>query len=433
MEKTIYISSTFRELKEHRAKVAEFFRNCSSKFEVVAMENYVAESIAPVEKCIEDVKACNIYVLILANRYGFVPAGSEKSVTETEYETAKQTRKKIFAFITDDPSFPADEGIDAEEKKEKLQKFKDAVRSAYLTHPDEQFISPDSLVVQLSETLMREMLKEQEGAGKKKEYFIPDLRKYCCDRKQQFGDYLLHKAAGHFKTFVIQGHRDELGRDLINRILLFTINDDSQRTLTFHCINDFLQSDYNKAKEKLIVNILADDLKMDRSNPLLKPDFSFLIEKINGRSQQDVVIVLSDDALSFDERAVNVLTQFLTEFHAAYKGKSLKDVYFFVNIQDEGEGKTDEIVKQLLAANEASETFVFELQRLEKGNAQIIEQWISCYLTGDEGRIRDLMDACFENLLQLRKFSMYEADKSIRRFMKKLNAKDSLVYEILNV
>lgn len=426
MGQKIYISSTFRDLKEHRGRVLEFFRNCSSKFELTAMENYVAESIPPLDKCVQDVKDCDIYVLILANRYGFIPAGAEKSVTESEYETAKATNKKVFAFITDDLSLPFDEGSDATLKKGKLAAFKQNVRNTYLTHPDEQFISPDSLVVQLSETLMRELLKD---------YFIADQRKYCCDRKQQFSDYLLHKAAGRFKVFLIHGHKDELGRDLINRILFFTINNDSQNTLTFHCINDFLQNDYDKAKEKLIVNILADDLKMDRNSPLLEPTISFLIKKIGERKGQDLVIVLHDDAMSFDAKALEIIKKFLTEFQTAYKSEGAKDVYLFINIQDEEEGdaKTSKVVQELLSCNSPEDAFVFALQRLEKGGTQIIDQWLSSYLIRDAGCIRELMETYFASLLQQKKFTMYEADKNIRRFLKKVNTHDSEVYDILNI
>jgi hypothetical protein len=388
------------------------------------MENYVAESITPVERCIQDVNDCDIYILILANRYGFIPPGSEKSVTETEYESARAGNKKIFAFITEDASFPHDEGPGAEEKVKKLAQFREAVRGAYLTHADEQFITPDSLVVQLSETLMKDLLKD---------YFIADLRKYCCDRKQQFSDYMLHKATGRFKVFLVHGHKDELGRDLINRFLYFTINNDVQQTLTFHCFNNFMQSDYDKAKEKLIINILTDDLKIGHSNAALEPDFATLVNKLNYRKQQDMVIVFSDDVISFDPKARAVLKQFLHEFYTYYKVQGKKEMYIFINIQDEGDSNTTEVVHDLLSCNSQEEVFLFELQRLEKGNTRIIDQWISSYLIRDEGCIRELLDTCFAPLLQQKNFTMYEADKSIRRFLKKVNTRDKEVFDILNI
>ena len=61
------MSSTFVDLREHRAKVIETLRQLGH--DVVAMENYVAEDQIPLETCVRDVSSCEIYVGIFGWRY----------------------------------------------------------------------------------------------------------------------------------------------------------------------------------------------------------------------------------------------------------------------------------------------------------------------------------------------------------------------------
>jgi len=147
----VYISSTYQDLKEHRKQVIEFFNKKTIKenFDLLSMEGYVADDIEPAMECIEDVKDCDIYILILANRYGFIPPKNnpgEISVTEIEYNTAvADPQKTILAFFADetDPQFTPDNDADEalrEKKKNKLITFKTRVREARLTHP-EPFVS----------------------------------------------------------------------------------------------------------------------------------------------------------------------------------------------------------------------------------------------------------------------------------------------------
>ena len=100
----VYISSTYRDLKEHRQSVIDFFHHLKEQFTVICMEGYIAEDKTPVQKCLDDVRSCDIYVLILANRYGFISedasANPERfSVTELEYLTAVKEGKKLLAFF----------------------------------------------------------------------------------------------------------------------------------------------------------------------------------------------------------------------------------------------------------------------------------------------------------------------------------------------
>ena len=93
----IYVSSTFVDLQEYREQVRIALRSVGH--EDVAMEYYTAGEERPVDKCLKDVAACDIYVGIFAWRYGYIPKGQKTSVTEQEYRTAVKLGKPCLIFI----------------------------------------------------------------------------------------------------------------------------------------------------------------------------------------------------------------------------------------------------------------------------------------------------------------------------------------------
>jgi hypothetical protein len=422
LQKKVYISSTFRDLKDHREKVIDFFQKFPDKFELISMEYYVAEDIPPVDKCIQDVMNCDIYILILANRYGFIPDGTATSVTETEYQTAKKYHKEILAFITDDKSFPADEDGDVEVKKQKLAQLKKTVRAATLTHP-EDFISPDGLTVQLSESLMKRLFLD---------YQIADQRKLCCDRSLQFSEYLKNRTRNKLKVFIIHGNKKELGRNMINRFLFFTLNTGIKDKLPYHLITDFILNDYENSKTNLIVDILVKDLHL---NDITETGFDHLISKINEWPYPSVIIVLECSTEFLREEDTDILKKFFQEFNAAYKDTGTKDVYLFVNIKDEqqDENPLKQQINSFLQCNIPGNDFIFCLPRLKRENSQAIEQWISTYLTGDETSIYQLMEKYFTTLVNTKEFTMTEAEINIQNLLKKINSGDKELIEILNL
>ena len=82
----IYVSSTFNDLQEFREQVRTSLR--SMGHEDIAMEYYTAGEKRPVDKCLDDVANADIYVGIFAWRYGYIPDGYDRSITEQEYRKA---------------------------------------------------------------------------------------------------------------------------------------------------------------------------------------------------------------------------------------------------------------------------------------------------------------------------------------------------------
>ncbi len=69
----IFVSSSFEDLREHRAAAIRVLRQLGH--EVLAMEDMIAGSAAPLAKVLEMVDRSEAYVGVFAWRYGYVPAG----------------------------------------------------------------------------------------------------------------------------------------------------------------------------------------------------------------------------------------------------------------------------------------------------------------------------------------------------------------------
>jgi hypothetical protein len=92
----VYVSSAARDLGDARAVVIDAIRR--SGCEPVCMETYGADSRPPLERCLLDVSSCDVYVGIVAWRYGTCPPEQQKSFTHLEYEEAIRLRKQILLF-----------------------------------------------------------------------------------------------------------------------------------------------------------------------------------------------------------------------------------------------------------------------------------------------------------------------------------------------
>jgi hypothetical protein len=98
----IYVSSTYSDLEAHRQKVYRVLRQLGH--DVVAMEDYVAADRRPLDKCLADVAACDLYLGIFAHRYGYVPEHGNpdgRSITELEYRRAEALGIPRLAFLLD--------------------------------------------------------------------------------------------------------------------------------------------------------------------------------------------------------------------------------------------------------------------------------------------------------------------------------------------
>jgi len=119
----VFISSTYLDNEERRKIV----RDAITMAEMVwhGMEIFTASTRPTVEECVRLAKEADVLVGIIAWRYGWEPEGQDKSITEMEYDAAKE--RLMFQL---DPSLPVnpekdfDPGPERWDKQKKLDAFK---------------------------------------------------------------------------------------------------------------------------------------------------------------------------------------------------------------------------------------------------------------------------------------------------------------------
>ncbi|MDA1049828.1 MAG: DUF4062 domain-containing protein [Planctomycetota bacterium] len=84
---SVYISSPYKDLLPYRLKAAKAVREL--EYRPIGMEDYVACDERPLLKCLGDVQGSDVYVGILARRYGHRDPGDSISITHHEYRAAK--------------------------------------------------------------------------------------------------------------------------------------------------------------------------------------------------------------------------------------------------------------------------------------------------------------------------------------------------------
>jgi tetratricopeptide (TPR) repeat protein len=129
----IYLSATYSDLQECRKAVYDALRTMGH--DVVAMEHYVAADQRPLDKCLADVAACDLYLGIFAWRYGYVPARDnpeQKSITELEFRHAVAKGIPRLLFLLHEnalwPHSQTEQGAAAE----KLRLLRDEMSTDYI-------------------------------------------------------------------------------------------------------------------------------------------------------------------------------------------------------------------------------------------------------------------------------------------------------------
>jgi hypothetical protein len=92
----VYLSSTLKDLGPERQAVKDVLGG-----ECVVIESYTANERGVRESSLTDVEGCDVYIGLIGGRYGFIPPGETRSITELEYEKARERGKPTLIFIKD--------------------------------------------------------------------------------------------------------------------------------------------------------------------------------------------------------------------------------------------------------------------------------------------------------------------------------------------
>jgi formylglycine-generating enzyme required for sulfatase activity len=129
----VFISSTYLD-NQHRR---ELVRDAIERADMVpvGMERFAASTDPAVDVCVRLAAECDLYVGIVAHRYGWAPEGhAGKSITWLEYEAAKKAGRPRLMFQIDpdlplNPLVDMDPGPDRWDKQKKLDEFRAIVRA----------------------------------------------------------------------------------------------------------------------------------------------------------------------------------------------------------------------------------------------------------------------------------------------------------------
>lgn len=154
----IFISSTSNDLKEYRQKAIEIIERY--RCQPLAMEYFGAQPKEPKKVCGKEVEECDIFIGIYAHRYGFIPEGEKKSITQLEYELAKNLDKDCLCFIVakNHPWNP--EFIEFE----RLKNLTDFLKIIKKEKTVEFFSTPADFESKLSASLGKLLVDKQEQA-----------------------------------------------------------------------------------------------------------------------------------------------------------------------------------------------------------------------------------------------------------------------------
>lgn len=96
----IFISSTYIDCVEYRNAAIEAIKTFNDdNISIIGMELFGSRKETTLEVCINEVKKADIYILIIAHRYGSIDNESQKSYTQLEDgEVAKKIYQYWFIF-----------------------------------------------------------------------------------------------------------------------------------------------------------------------------------------------------------------------------------------------------------------------------------------------------------------------------------------------
>lgn len=157
---SVYLSSTYEDLKDHRDAVYRALRRLGH--DVRAMEDYVAADDRPMDRCLADVSVCEVYVGVVAFRYGYVPTAGNpdgRSITELEYRKAEALKKPRLVFLLRDEAPWPPKFVDAGEPRQRLQALRDELGRDRLA----SFFSTEHELAELVGAAVTQWEKEQRG------------------------------------------------------------------------------------------------------------------------------------------------------------------------------------------------------------------------------------------------------------------------------
>jgi formylglycine-generating enzyme required for sulfatase activity len=125
----IFVSSTYIDLIDYRRAAEKAINDLGQKYE--GMEYMGAMDKEPTKACLDLVEQCDLFIGIYAWRYGYIPDGSEFSITKQEYDHAQKLDRPCLCYLVDeDFSWPPK--LIEISALEKLRQFKNKIAKEHI-------------------------------------------------------------------------------------------------------------------------------------------------------------------------------------------------------------------------------------------------------------------------------------------------------------
>ena len=127
----VFLSSTFTDLADYRAAVQWGLRQLGAVD--VSMENFGARNEQPVDECVRIVRQdSDLFVGVYAHKYGYVPDGTDVSISELEYKAASEASLPRFIYLVNEQQPWPPLQIDSGAKAKRLKSFKDTLKKRHI-------------------------------------------------------------------------------------------------------------------------------------------------------------------------------------------------------------------------------------------------------------------------------------------------------------
>lgn len=154
----VFLSSTSVDLETYRDRVASLVQHGFGQF-AVTMNTFPLEPHKDATTAsLDQVRSCQVYLLLLAWRYGHVPTGAELSVTHQEYREAQRLGLPCFVFLADARTRDDLAQFPAESRDPGYERQLLAFRAEVQQHLVGYFASRDELVDQVTAALYTYLL-----------------------------------------------------------------------------------------------------------------------------------------------------------------------------------------------------------------------------------------------------------------------------------
>jgi tetratricopeptide (TPR) repeat protein len=159
MNKRVFVSSTFMDLKAFREAVRNAIRQLGAID--ISMEHFGARDERPKAECLRLIREdSEVFVGIYAHRYGHVPEGDEISITEAEYDAATVSGMPRFIYLVDEATPWVLAHVDKGRAKTSLLKLKKKLKASRVF---DTFTSADDLATKVAADLGRHFSANREA------------------------------------------------------------------------------------------------------------------------------------------------------------------------------------------------------------------------------------------------------------------------------